>query len=290
MAPRLAFITGSLLIAVPAAAQTVTIENFVGSLDIREGSRMEIEGAPDVSYSGGDALIDGDMKLRNVSCYSRNGGEPTIKIGRTKKKLSEYPSLAVTLPSDGTLVIRDSLIYGQASNLGEADIALPSCGRLELSDVSGLLRVRVSGSADVSAGGVGEADLATSGSGDFAIGRVDGKASLRTTGSGDYEIGRIGNGMDFRSTGSGDAEIDEVNGEVAITTTGSGDVQIERGDVTTMTIRTTGSGDVLTGADVVDLSAVTTGSGDVSVARHSGKIKATKTGSGDIRVGDIEID
>lgn len=274
--------------ATPAFAQAVEIENFIGTVEVVPGSKLRVDGATDVSFAGGDVRIDGGEKLRRTNCNSRNG-VVTIKQGRTKRKLTDYPTLRIEAPSDATLVIRDSLVFGTASDLGAADIALSSCGRLEMSDVSGPLKVRLSGSADVSAGEVGEAELRTSGSGDFALRSVRGTAVLATSGSGDFAVGRIGDGLDFRSTGSGDLEIGELMGDAKITLTGSGDVTVDDGRVPTLAVRTTGSGDVTVGGEVGNIDAVTTGSGDIVAARHTGTVKARKTGSGDVIAGGVEV-
>ena len=274
--------------AVPAHAQTVTVENFIGTVEVVPGAKLRVDGATDVNFSSGDVRIDGGEKLRRTNCNSRNG-VVTIKQGRTARKLSDYPTLRIEAPSDATLVIRDSLVFGSASDLGEVDLALSSCGRMKLSDVSGLLAVRLSGSADVSAEDVGEAELRTSGSGDYEIGSVRGTATLVTSGSGDYQIGSIGDGLEFRSTGSGDLEVGEVTGDARITLTGSGDVQITDGRIPTLAVRTTGSGDVSMGGEVGDIDAVTTGSGDIVAARHTGTIKARKTGSGGVTVAGVKI-
>ena len=292
--------------AAPAMAQDITIENFIGTVEIREGSSLSIKGEArgTADLSGASLSIDGGEEIKSLSCNGWNG-KMTIGRGwpmRDKRKITDYPTLRITAPTSTALVIRDSLVFGKVSDLADADLQLSSCGELDMGDVTDTLSVRSSGSADVTARHVGQAELMTSGSGDYellsaeslnfrtsgsgdlAMKDVAGPASISTTGSGDIVLVSIGDGLEFRTTGSGDFLASEINGPVELSSTGSGDVEIDGGVMDSLSARTTGSGDMEIGGKVGPAELSANGSGDIVVKCQSGDLTHRVGGSGDIRV------
>jgi|GEM_PF-2696073 len=297
-----------LAIASTASAQSVEIENFIGTVDIREGATLSIDGDArgTAELRGSRLRVDGGESVKGLSCNTKRNGDVMIGKGwrsKSAKSLTrDYPTLSISAPASTAIVIRDSIVFGEVRNVGEVEASLPSCGKLVFGDVAGGFSVGLSGSADVDAGSVGEADLRTSGSGDFEVVNADslsfkssgsgdlvmravsGPASVSTSGSGDAVIASVGGGLNFRSTGSGDIVVGHVDGPVEISTTGSGDVEIDRGEVTTLSVRTTGSGDVSIEGSVGDAEISSTGSGDVDIREQTGRLSARASGSGDVTV------
>ena len=305
---RLPLLAAALLASTAtAAAQSISIENFIGTVDIVPGAALSIDGeAPDSARLDGMTLrVDGNESMKTLSCSDKRG-DITVRrgklIGGTSRKLSDYPALRITAPAGTRFEIKDSLVIGTSSDLGEVDLGLPKCGRFEFSDVSGPFKAALSGSADVTAGNVGEARLATSGSGDFQIadadsltfsssgsgdvqaGDVAGPATVRSSGSGDAVIQSVSGDLEFRSTGSGDLMLGRLDGNAKMTSTGSGDMQIDSADIPTLTARSTGSGDLSVGGRVGDADLVSTGSGDFVFASQDGKLKHRSMGSGSVTV------
>jgi len=292
--------------AAPAFAQDITIENFIGTVEIREGSSLSIKGEArgTADLSSRSLIVDGGEDIDGLSCNGWNG-KVTIGRGwpmRNKRKITDYPTLRITAPDTTALVIRDSLIFGQSSDLGDVDIWLSSCGDFDMGDVTGTFSVKSSGSADVTARHVGRAELSTSGSGDFellsaeslsfrssgagdlAMKDVKGPAAIQTTGSGDIVLVSVGDGLEFRTTGSGDFLAARVDGPVELTSTGSGDVEIDNGAMSTFSARTTGSGDIQIGGSVGPADLYANGSGDITIDKQSGSLSHRVGGSGDIKV------
>lgn len=304
-----AAIASLLMAAGNAHAQSVEIENFIGSVEIVEGARLAIEGerAGTAEIKGSRLVVDGGESERSVNrakcrVSARDGEVDRVRINR--QDLSDYPTLRITVPDTGALVVSDSILFGTVSDLADVDVALPNCGLLTFGDVSEMFDVRVSGSADIYAGSVGEARLSTSGSGDFEIleaesltfrssgsgdlaaGEVTGPVFLRSSGSGDAVIAKAMDGVEWSSSGSGDLLVGEAAGDLDFSTTGAGDAVIESGDIATLSMRTTGSGDAAIHGSVGDADVVSTGSGDVYMKRHTGRLTFRSTGSGEVTVGD----
>ena len=293
--------------AAPALAQTVEIENFIGTVEIVKGGELSIRGERDgtAELRGSSLVVDGDEKTKSLSCRVNND---RVRVGRRGKlkPLADYPTLRITAPASTAFVVRDSVVFGSASDLADVDFESRSCGRFAFGDVSDTFAVSQSGSGMITAGDVGEASLRTSGSGDFEIGdsrtlnfsssgsgdlaarAVRGPASIRSSGSGDAVLASVGDGLEFRSSGSGDLLVGRLDGPAELASTGSGDVTIDAGEITGLDARTTGSGDIDIGASVGDAELRSTGSGDFRLRSVSGRLDHRSTGSGSVTVaGDL---
>ena len=300
--------------AAPALAQTVEIENFIGTVEIVEGTDLSIRGERDstAELRGSSLLVDGGESTKRLNCRVDNSrvriGKGGGLLGRGDlKPLSDYPTLRITAPDSTALVVRNSVVFGSASDLADVEFESRSCGRFAFGDVSDTFTVSQSGSGKITAGDVGQADLRTSGSGDFEIGdsetlrfsssgsgdlaarAVAGPASLRSSGSGDAVVTRVGDGLEFRSSGSGDLLLGRLDGAAELASTGSGDVTIDAGEITGLDARTTGSGDVDIGASVRDAELRSTGSGDFRLQSVTGRLDHRSTGSGSVTVAGERI-
>lgn len=301
------FALGLLLATTAAHAQSVTVENFIGQVEIVAGAELAVEAGGVAVEREGDALrVDGGVVKRDRLYATCNMKGQQVRINR--RPLDSYPTLRITAPATTALVVRDSIVFsaGTAAPLGEVDVSLANCGGLSFGDVSGTLRATINGLADVSAGDVGAAELRTSGSGDFEIGdagslsfrssgsgdlasgRVAGPAAIQTSGAGDAVLVAVGDGLEFRSSGSGDLLAGRVDGAVSLRSTGSGDVEIDAGEITALDASSTGSGDVKIGGRVGDAEIRSTGSGDVDIAEQAGRLSVRTTGSGTVRVNDVK--
>lgn len=258
---------------------TLEIENFIGVIEIREGSgeitvTVENTGGhvedPMVSASSDTVRVDGGQSLRNINCNTRNN---QMRIGPrfNMHDIEEYPRLVITAPSDTVLSLHDSAYRATAGDLGSLDLGVVSCGDFEAGDVAGDARIAIAGSGDVFIGTVGgDADIDIGGSGDVETGRV--------SGMGDIDIG-----------GSGDVTVDDFGGSVEISIGGSGDVVT--GDVASLSVRVNGSGDITTGALNGAFDASINGSGDIDIARGRAQpFTVDINGSGDVDFGGTAVD
>jgi len=285
------------LLAGPANAKdapTLTIEHFIGTIDMRTGDYDKItvtdaDGAP-VTRTQGGVTINGGETLKNTNC-KKSSASVKISVGNWRwnkrkgsyKNLNEYPSLKITAPKNTHLVIDKAVIFGNVGNIGSADIRLQSCGDFDLADISGRIDLRIAGSGDISMGNAGIGDIRIAGSGNFTaldmeqvktsiagsgdvhIGNVSGSVEARIAGSGDAEFDNVGGDFNYRGAGSGNLDVGDIDGNADITTAGSGNVEIGRieGD---LSYSSGGSGDF--GADYVggtELSAKTGGSGTIEI-------------------------
>lgn len=299
----------------PAFAQdTVSFEvmNFIGRMTIVNGDEVSIKGADagTLSEQGTVWRVDGGEEIKVTSCRENNSrvelsfGSWSF-LGRSGgyKNLDEYPHLKVTLPDTARLTISDSVIYGDAKDLGAADITLNHCGDLVLGSIAQTLELEIKGSADLEADDVGTANifirgsgdvsldevgdfsLSINGSGDVDVSSINGAATLNTNGSGDIEIDDIDGSLEYRNQGSGDLSIDDLRASTAyISINGSGDVEIDSGGVDDISITTNGSGDVSFGGQAGDVKVRSSGSSDVFVKDASGDVRARVNGSGSVKV------
>jgi len=290
-------------------ARSLSIENFIGRIEIRNGERLSVSAepgrggheAPSIREEAGGVMIDGGYSLDNVRC-SRRGGELTfttersgffgfMRRGGESGRLSDYPVLVISAPEDIALSIRSSIYDGSAGSLGSADIQVRGCGRFEMLDVAGDAGLRVSGSGRLKAGDIGgDAVLRISGSGRVEAGNVGGDAELRISGSGSVSAGDIGGAsqmrisgsgslsagdvhdVEIRVSGSGSVQMQNQTGAFSARLSGSGGVQVGAGRAEPFEVRISGSGGVRHGGEAVNADVSVSGSGTVSAERFSGSM------------------
>ncbi|WP_300531230.1 DUF2807 domain-containing protein [Maricaulis sp.] len=297
-------------------ADALMIENFIGRVEIREGSGNRISVAmtnsgehaedPSISEAGGTVSIDGGQEMRRLSCNVRND-RMRIGYGRSRHPIEEYPSLIITAPASVALELRRSAFVGEAGDLGSLDISMSSCGNFTAGDIAGNADVRISGSGDVTARSVGgsadvdingsgdviltaiggDTSIDISGSGDVAMDDVDGGVDISINGSGDVELGSIGD-LSINVSGSGDVEADRMNGAFSARINGSGDIHVRGGRAEPMEARIHGSGDIRFDGTAVNVTVVEGGSGDVHIDDVEGSVNWRRNGRTVLRIGNAE--
>jgi hypothetical protein len=279
------------MLATPAFATDVRIENFVGQITI-------VDGAPsiDVIRTGGDLttaegepfLIDGGYDRPEKTKVCDYNSVISITINRrnrtAERRLKDYPKIEVSVPEGSTLEIENSIILLDTSDvaLSSASLELQGCFDAAVGDILEA-SIAKSGSGNFEAGRVGTLKLAKSGSGNVTIDET-GELSFSQSGSGDLDINRIGRMASISKSGSGDVEIGEMVGDLKISKSGSGDVDVFGGNIDTLVVRKSGSGDVDVDADVIDADLRSSGSGDIDVRRVTGDLSQASSGSSDITV------
>ncbi len=298
-------------------ADTVSIENFIGRVEIRTGTSSQVSVAitnpggladdPQLRQTGSSLAIDGGQSIRNLNCNNRNG---QMRIGprwRGQHDIDEYPLLTITAPASLALRLRDSAFQGTSGDLGSLDLEIDSCGDFETGDIAHDADISINGSGDVTTGGVGgNLDLGINGSGDVVLGAIggavdigiNGSGDVRMTdvagdtdiginGSGDVDLGRIAS-LDISINGSGDVSADSMNGAFSIRVGGSGDVNIRGGRAEPFDVSVNGSGDVSFGGTAVNVTVRESGSGDVSIDAIEGSVDWRRNGRPVLRVGNAK--
>jgi hypothetical protein len=280
------------------AADTVSIENFIGRVEIRTGSSDQVSvsitnpgglaGDPQLRQTGSSLAIDGGQSIRNLNCNSRGGH---IRIGRrwsSQHDLADYPLLTITAPASLALQLSNSAFQGTSGDLGSLDLEMDSCGRFETGAIAHDAGISINGSGDVTTRDIGgNADIGINGSGDVVLGAVGGMADIGINGSGDVRMADVGGDADVGINGSGDVEFGSVAG-LAVRISGSGDVEARTMNGA-FSARIGGSGDVAVHggrAEPFDVSIM--GSGDVSFDGTAVNVTVRETGGGDVTIGEIE--
>lgn len=280
---------------VPASATDITIQDFVGTITIIEGTDgLEFIHAGkqpiDFRDSEDDIFIDGGLsqKARNKACAGPGlSWNLNFNGGGTKgnTRLEDYPDIRLSVPKGSNLTIIDSALdLNSDIMLGDADLEISGCFDTFI-DGAKTLRIEKSGSGDIDIETAGTLDVSKSGSGEFEVGTT-GRFDLEQSGSGDVEVDRVDGPMTIEKSGSGDIEVEMIAGDVRIEKSGSGDVDIESGTISDLSIQSYGSGDVDIYAAVGDAYVRTSGSGDVYVKSISGALDVSTSGSSDFRRGD----
>jgi hypothetical protein len=301
------------------SGDTVSIENFIGTVEIRTGNSSQINvsienpgehaGDPTIRQTGSLVAIDGGESVRNLNCNNRNGN---MRIGRGGwngwrggNPIEEYPTLTITAPESVALELRRSAFRGETGNLGSADITMSSCGDLVMGDIAGMANINISGSGDITAGTVGgDLDISINGSGDVELGDVGGAVEIGIAGSGDVVMadvrgdtdiningsGDVGfadiGGVTVRVGGSGDIAADSMNGAFFARINGSGDIEIDGGRAEPFEAQIAGSGDIAFDGTAVNVEINENGSGDVDIADIEGSISWRRHGRTILRAGD----
>ena len=287
-----ALAAGTSLAADSYDSHALVLKNVMGTVHVRttSGSKITVdidEGArlidvPKVSMRKGEVLVRG-KKIRSVNCSSRNG-KVKLSLGKSwfsskKHPLEDFPTVTVSVPKGASLEISGGRVFGEAGNVGDADIQVNGCGNFTIGDVSGDLDTQVNGSGDFVAGDVsGDLDAQINGSGDVTIGNVGQGADAQINGSGDLIVGKVAGALSTQINGSGDIEIASVNGALDASINGSGDILIKGGTATPFNAQIAGSGDVAFQGHANGVSARVIGSGDITLASYEGEFHASKRG------------
>ncbi|WP_417471171.1 GIN domain-containing protein [Maricaulis sp.] len=299
------------------SADTVSIENFIGRVEIRTGDAAGVSVSitnpgglvedPQLRETGAGLAIDGGQSIRNLNCNVRNG---VIRIGRRwsgQHEISEYPLLTITAPASLALQLRDAAFQGTAGDLGSLDLEMSSCGNFETGDIAHDVDVNINGSGDLTTRNIGgDVDIGINGSGDVVLGDVagmmdvgiNGSGDVRVAdvtghtdvginGSGDVEFGNIA-GLEIRISGSGEVEAHTMNGPFSARIGGSGDIAIQGGRAEPFEVSINGSGDVRFGGTAVNVTVRETGGGDVSIEEIEGSVDWRRNGRSVLRVGGTD--
>lgn len=299
------------------SADTVSIENFIGRVEIRTGDSAEVSVSitnpgdlvedPQLRQTGTSLAIDGGQSIRNLNCNTRNG---TIRIGRRwsgQHEISEYPLLTITAPASLALRLHDAVFQGTSGDLGSLDLAMNSCGRFETGAIAHDVDISINGSGDITTRNIGgdveigingsgdvvlsdvagTVDVGINGSGDVRVADVSGKAEVGINGSGDVEFGSIA-GLEIRISGSGDVEARTMNGPFSARIGGSGDIAVHGGRAEPFEVSINGSGDVSFGGTAVNVTVRESGGGDVNIHEIEGTVDWRRNGRSVLRVGDTQ--
>tara|TARA_R110000868_G_scaffold57591_2_gene177774 strand:- start:954 stop:1955 length:1002 start_codon:yes stop_codon:yes gene_type:complete len=312
------------LIAHAATAQTggqtyqasaISIENFIGRVEIRTGSSSQISVSisnpgdlvedPTLQQTGSRLAIDGGQSMRNLNCNIRN---EQMSIGRgrfTRHPIADYPVLTITAPESIALHLEESAFQGETGALGALDLSMDNCGRIETGAIAHDVNLSINGSGDVTTAGIGGdvnvdingsgdvvlgnvsgiADIDINGSGDVRFGDVTGDSTVDINGSGDVAFGTIA-GLAVRISGSGDIEAASMNGAFSARINGSGDIAVRDGRAEPFDVYVGGSGDVSFGGTAVNVTVRESGSGDVDIRSVEGSIDWRRNGRQVMRVGE----
>ncbi len=272
-------------------SRVLHLKNVTGTVHIRTADVSKISVDVDngagviddlvVSMDHGVVVVSG-RKYRRMNCNRRND-KVTLSVARfgigKKHPLTDFPTVTVTMPKDASLDVSGGRVFGEAGDLGEADIQVNGCGNFSIGNVSGDLEARVNGSGDFTSGDVGGAlEAQINGSGDLGVGNVAHSAEVQINGSGDLQVGAVAAGVEAQINGSGDIDVVSVHGEVDADINGSGDIQIHAGTATPFSARITGSGDVAFQGHANGVHARVIGSGDITLASYDGEFNASKRG------------
>jgi hypothetical protein len=218
-----------------------------------------------ITRMGDSVIIDGGLAGRSVNCHGMFGAPKVSIWGKGDFNHGDLPALVVHAPMD-VRVGAGGAVFGVIGRGSSVQLANSGCGDWTVANVSGPLRLSLSGSGDVRAGSAGATEIHTSGSGDVYAHEIDG-------------------GLKAGISGSGDIRADKVNGPLSAHIAGSGDVVAQGGAVTELEVAIAGSGDLTFRGVAQSLKASIAGSGDVVVGQVTGAVTKHIAGSGDVRIG-----
>lgn len=251
------------------------IEDFVGTIKIENGPSETISIIRDENMTGVNLVEQGDSLKIDGGISDPDGNKckgyyGSYNIGWFKKErsgefggyedLEDYPQITVRAPKDMRLIIKNSIAFVSAEDLGGTDLDLRYCGKVKLGNVKGDLRAEIRGSADLSAGDVGNVDI---------------------------DAGNVAGDFIYEAGGAGDLDIGDVMGDrISIDVSGSGDVSIDGGDVKTLKVTASGASEVDYDGTAETADLVATGASDIYVHKVTGEVRRKERGASDISVGN----
>ncbi len=207
-----------------------------------------------------------------------------ITAGFGRIDLDALPVITAHVPLDARLATSGA-VFGEVGPTRSLVLSPAGCGDWTAGHVQGPLTVSATGSGDTRVDGAGEVHAHLAGSGDLAVGPVDGPADLSLAGSGDVSAGAVSGPVRLSLSGSGDVTLAQVDAPVVANIASSGDVRIHGGRTPDLRVSIAGSGDFTFGGEAGRLSASVVGPGDVHVAHVEGPVSRSVVGSGDVYVG-----
>ena len=263
------------------------IQDFVGTIEVENSESDDISILLKKNMQGvnlveqGDNLkIDGGISEPDGQKCKGYYGRYDLSFFKKKstgefggyKDLEDYPLITVSVPKNTVLKIENSIAFLNAADLGEAELSLRYCGKVNLGNIDGPLRADIRGSTDLTALNVGDVNVDIRGSGDLDVQNA-GSVKLSVAGSGDADFENV-TAADVRVSGSGDISFADIDGSFAAESRGSGDIDAldVAGD---FIYNAAGSGDLEIG-DVTGrrISIDVSGSGDVNIDGGNVKILA----------------
>lgn len=165
----------------------------------------------------------------------------------------------------GNLTFSANATKSKIGKVKDAKIELEGSGQVDMAQVFGALNIEIDGSGRVNAGDVKSVHAELNGSGDAAIGSINGPLHLEIAGSGSLTATKV-------------------NGPVKIEIAGAGSVKIADGVADPFKVEIAGSGDVFFGGLAVNPSIDAFGSGKVKL--HAIKGKLNSEGMANVKIGD----
>ncbi len=258
------------------SAEELAIRSLVAQIEVITEDRSDFDvtiepgsgevNSPQVRMVRDTLRLEGGRGFNVRGCRSRNNVTEVRLSGGDYVRVSDLPRVIVRAPIGAEVSIDDSAVFGSLGEIGEAELSLDGCSRLDVAAITEQAEINLNGSGDISVGRMGPAEVQINGSGDITIGQARGEFEASVNGSGDIRVNTL-------------------EGEVDLSVRGSGDILIEGGRATEFEASIYGSGDIRMAGVAIDPEVSIYGSGDVRIQSLEGDLSSTIVGSGDLRVG-----
>jgi|GEM_PF-6278916 len=145
--------------------RTVEIRNFVGRIQIEEGRNFALDRDTRAMLFGSETamVFDGQAPVERYRCDSdgkrawlddpKDEGA-SVQIGDADfgSGVDDLPLIAMVAPDRSIkLVVMNSILFGETGDLAGLEIAMDTCGSLDVGDVGGTLDVALAGQARLDA-------------------------------------------------------------------------------------------------------------------------------------------
>jgi hypothetical protein len=248
------------------------------TLDVA-GTKRAVDGL-DVHVEDGTLQIEGSDRGGTISVwdwrkwfdFSDIGGSHHYKLDLrlavprgTDVAVEDFIGNATIGDTMGNLSFSANATKSKIGKVKDAKIELEGSGQVDMSQVFGALNIEIDGSGKVNAGDAKSVHAELNGSGDAAVGSINGPLHLEIAGSGSLTATKV-------------------NGPVKIEIAGAGSVKIADGVADPFKVEIAGSGDVFFGGLAVNPSIEAFGSGKVKL--HAIKGKLNSEGMANVKIGD----
>jgi hypothetical protein len=221
----------------------------------------------EVRQQGAATVIDGGLRHRILSCHSRRGETPRVRVrGVGEVDEAAMPQVVVHTPR-AVVVSSNGAVFGSIGRAGSVQLDDSGCSAWTVADVAG------------------EATIRESGEGSLRMGSAD-RLDVHLSGAASIHVVQVRQGLNALLSGAGGVEVGRLDGALEAHVSGVGRVRVDDGHASLLHASVSGVGGVDFGGTADSLDASISGFGSIRVKQVTGPVTKSISGAGHVTIND----